>query len=44
MYIVDEQQIQDIYNELKGLTINSFEGKTIIDPAIDIGEIGRAHV
>ena len=38
MYIVDEKQVENIYNELNNLTINSFEGKTVIDPAIDIGD------
>lgn len=38
MYIVDEDQIQKIYNKIKGLTVNTFEGKVIIDPAIDIGD------
>lgn len=38
MYIVDEEQVQKIYNQTKDLTVNSFEGKTIIDPAIDIGD------
>ena len=38
MYIVDEEQVKNIYNKVKDLTINSFEGKTIIDPAIDIGD------
>lgn len=38
MYIVDEDQVQKIYNKIKGLTANTFEGKTIIDPAIDIGD------
>lgn len=38
MYIVDENQIENIYNEMKNLTINSFEGKTVIDPSIDIGD------
>lgn len=38
VYIVDEEQIQKIYNKINGLTINSFEGKTVIDPAIDIGD------
>lgn len=38
MYIVDEYQVQKIYNKIKGLTANTFEGKTIIDPAIDIGD------
>lgn len=39
MYIVDEEQVENIYNKVKNLTINSFEGKTVIDPAIDIGDI-----
>lgn len=38
MYIVDEDQVQKIYNKIKGLTANTFEGKTVIDPAIDIGD------
>lgn len=38
MYIVDEDQIQKIYNKIKDLTVNTFEGKVIIDPAIDIGD------
>lgn len=38
MFIVDEEQVQNIYNKVKGLTINSFEGKTVIDPCVDIGD------
>lgn len=38
MYIVDKEQVQSIYNKINGLTANSFEGKTVIDPAIDIGD------
>ena len=38
MFIVDEEQVQKIYNKIKGLTINSFEGTVIIDPRIDIGD------
>ena len=38
MYIVDEEQIENIYNNINGLKANSFEGKTVIDPAIDIGD------
>lgn len=38
MYIVDEDQIQKVYNKIKDLTVNTFEGKVIIDPAIDIGD------
>ncbi len=38
MYIVDEEQVQNIYNNINGLVANSFEGRTIIDPSIDIGD------
>ncbi len=38
MYIVDEQQVQNIYNKVNGLQANSFEGMTIIGPALDIGD------
>ena len=39
MYIVDQDQINNIYNTLKGLEFYSFEGESIIDPAIDTGDI-----
>ncbi len=38
MFIVDEQQIEKIYDKIKDLTINSFEGTVIINPVIDIGD------
>lgn len=38
LFVTAEKEIQDIYNEIKDLTINSFEGTVIIDPAIDIGD------
>ena len=38
IFIVDEEQIQNIYNKMNGLTINSFEGTVIINPALDIGD------
>lgn len=38
IYIVDEDQVQKIYNKIKDLIANTFEGKVIIDPAIDIGD------
>lgn len=38
IFVTDEIEIQNIYNEIKDLTINSFEGSVIIDPAIDIGD------
>lgn len=39
MYIVDQEQINNIYNTLKGLEFYSFEGESIIDPALDTGDI-----
>lgn len=39
MYIVDQEQIDNIYNEINGLEVYSFEGDSIIDPALDIGDI-----
>lgn len=38
MYIVDENEVENIYNQIKGLEAYSFEGKTIIDPALDLGD------
>lgn len=39
MYIVDRNQIEKIYNQIKNFEVYSFEGETIIDPAYDIGDI-----
>jgi hypothetical protein len=39
MYIVDQEQIDNIYNTLKDLEFYSFEGESIIDPALDTGDI-----
>ena len=39
MYIVDEEQVENIYNELNNFECYSFEGNSIIDPAIDTGDI-----
>ena len=39
MYIVDSEQIKNIYNQIKDFEIYSFEGETIIDPAYDLGDI-----
>lgn len=39
MYIVDNEQVENIYNQIKDFEIYSFEGETIIDPAYDIGDI-----
>ena len=38
MYIVDEEEVKNIYNAIKNLEAYSFEGKTIIDPALDVGD------
>lgn len=38
MYIVEEDEVENIYNQLKGLEAYSFEGKVIIDPALDVGD------
>ena len=38
MFLVDEDEVENIYNELNGLEAYSFEGKTIVDPALDIGD------
>lgn len=39
MYVVDTTQIQNIYNQMKNFECYSFEGSSIIDPALDIGDI-----
>lgn len=39
MYIVDQEQINNIYNQLKDLEVYSFEGDSIIDPALDLGDL-----
>lgn len=39
MYIVDQEQIDNIYNQLNGLEVYGFEGDSIIDPALDIGDL-----
>lgn len=39
MYIVDEEQVENIYNQLNNFQCYSFEGTTIIDPSLDIGDI-----
>ncbi len=38
MYIVDENEVENIYNEINGLIAYSFEGRTVIDPALDVGD------
>lgn len=39
MYIVDQEQIDNIYNQINGLEVYSFEGDSIIDPSWDIGDL-----
>lgn len=39
MYIVDQEQIDNIYNLYKDLEVYSFEGSSFVDPAWDIGDI-----
>lgn len=39
MYIVEQEQINSIYNKLNGIELYSFEGDSIIDPALDVGDI-----
>ena len=39
MYIVEQEQIDNIYNQYKDLEIYSFEGNSIVDPALDMGDI-----
>lgn len=39
MYIVEQEQIDNIYSKLNGLEVYSFEGDSIIDPALDIGDL-----
>lgn len=39
LYIVDEEQINNIYLKLKDLKLYGFTGSSIIDPALDIGDV-----
>lgn len=39
MYIVDSEQIDNIYDKLNNLEVYSFEGDSIIDPALDVGDL-----
>lgn len=39
MFIVDQEQIDNIYNKINGLEVYSFDGDSIIDPALDIGDL-----
>lgn len=39
MYITNQEQIDNIYAQYKDFECYSFEGSTIIDPAIEVGDI-----
>jgi len=39
LYITNQEQIDNIYEKLSGLELYSFEGSSIIDPALDIGDL-----
>lgn len=39
MYIVDQEQIDNIHDRYKDFNCYSFEGNSIIDPALDIGDL-----
>lgn len=39
MYIIDQEQIDKIYNTLVGFEAYGFTGETNIDPALDIGDV-----
>lgn len=39
MYIVNQAQIDNIYNQLNELEVYSFEGDSIIDPSLDLGDL-----
>ena len=38
-FITTEEQVQAIYNNVIGLKINGFTGQSLLDPALDIGDI-----
>lgn len=39
MYIVKQEQIDNIHEAYQNLTVYSFEGESIIDPSLDVGDI-----
>lgn len=39
MFIVDQEQIDNIYNAVNGLEVYSFEGDSIIDSSLDVGDL-----
>lgn len=38
-FITNEEQVELIYNKVANLELNGFTGQTLIDPALDIGDI-----
>ena len=39
IFITTEEQVQTIYDNLKELTLYGFTGQSVLDPALDIGDI-----
>lgn len=39
MFIVDQEQIDNIYDSINGLEIYGFTGESIIDPSLDVGDL-----
>lgn len=39
MYIVDQEQIDNMYEKIKDLDVYSFEGTSIVDPSLDMGDL-----
>lgn len=39
LFVTKEEQVESVYNNVKGLELNGFTGSSMIDPAIDIGDI-----
>ncbi|MCI8482413.1 MAG: hypothetical protein HFJ27_05035 [Clostridia bacterium] len=39
MYIVDQEQIDNIYYQYKDLELYGFEGSCFVDPALDVGDV-----
>ena len=39
MFIVDQEQIDNIYDSINGLEIYGFTGESVIDPSLDVGDL-----
>lgn len=39
LFVTKEEQVEAVYNNVKELELNGFTGSSMIDPAIDIGDI-----